>query len=298
MLKKLLPSVLVAFLPCYSYSDSIAPYYGNTNNASSSGLTWGMTGILPDVPGLDIQNVIYSYKIQKETNDAVDVHVQNKNANGTGYVFRETDSWLPGSLTGTQINKVVPVIPNIPQSAWGQGSIDVEGNGSVTDPSVIYTYKVTPCYDPQFDPNCPGYVTPIPVIVEVNLDDIYDVTEDENVNLDNKEEIARIKAEEEELLEKKEEEEEEAERKLRTAKALDAIDQTDIILQSEIIMAMNRTADIIATNAGYYSINIPGKEYKDTVTLLDTKLPESKSGLRNGLAQQLLHNQMVASQYE
>jgi hypothetical protein len=257
-----------------------------------------MQGILPDVTGLDIQNVIYSYKIQKETNDAVDVHVQNKNANGTGYVFRETDSWLPGSLSGTQINKVVPVIPNIPQSAWGQGSIDVDGNGSVTDTSVIYTYKVTPCYNPQFDPNCPGYVTPIPVIVEVDLDDIYDVTEDENVNLDNKEEIARIKAEEEELLEKEKEEEEEAERLIRVAKALDSIDQTEIILQSQIIAAMNRTADIIATNAGYYSTNIPGGVYKDTVTLLDMKLPESKSGLRNGLAQQLLHNQMVSSQYE
>lgn len=297
MWKKLLLSAGLVFSASYCYSESISPYYGYTNNAAATGLTWGMSGLLPEVSGLDIQNVIYSYRIQKELEDAVTVHVQNKNANSTGYVFRETDIWSTGSISGTQINKAVPVIPNIPQSSWGQGSIEVEGSGSVTDARVVYTYKVNPCYNAQFDPNCPGYVIPVPTIYELSLDDIYDVTDDENVNLDNEKEIARVQAEDEALLEK-EKEEEEKERKVRIQRAEDSLEQTDIIVQSQIISQMNNIANLAAISQGYYSSNIPGGVYNESVNLIDAKLPENKSALRNGLAQQLLHTQMVAAQYK
>ena len=59
---------------------------------------------------------------------------------------------------------------------WGDGSITVEGQGSVTDPVVIYSYRIDECYDEQSNPACPGYVKPIPVIPVVEL---YDVLEDE-----------------------------------------------------------------------------------------------------------------------
>jgi hypothetical protein len=48
----------------------------------------------------------------------------------------------------------------------------------------------------------------------------------------------------------------------------------------------------------YYAANIPGGEYTDSVQLSDTQLPDAKSGLRNGLAQQLLHQKLVQMQYE
>ena len=297
MLRKLLPMAWVLLLPSYSYSETITPYYGYTGNASASGLTWSMDGILPNPSGVDITGVIYSYKIQKEINDSVDVHVQNQNALGTGYIFRETDQWLPGSLDGTQINKVVPVVPGIHRDYWGQGSIEVDGPGSVTDANVLYMYKVTPCYDPQYDPNCPGYVMPKPVIVEISLGDIYDATKDENIDLDRSVAIEQNDEVLEENKKDKEEAEEEKKRKYRLEKALSATDASALFAESQIIQQMNALANMAAISKGYYDTTINGGVYPETTILIDSKLPESKNGLRNGLAQQILHQQMIDSQY-
>ena len=291
---------MVALLPSYSYSESIAPYFGSTGNAvTDQSLRWSMGDILPDPPGLDINGVIYSYTINKDVDDQVDVHVQNENALGTGYIFRETDRWMPGSLSGTGINKVVPVVPGIPRAAWGEGSIEVEGEGSVSDPTVRYTYRVDPCFDPQFDPNCPGYKTPVPDIPTIDLSSLYDVTNDENVNLNREteltEETDEDKKTEEELAE--EEEEEEKERKQRLEDALAEVGRSEMfaqaLAQSQILASVNA-----ATNMNsYYSTSIAGGTYKENVVLVDKELPNSKRGLRNGLAQQLLHEKMIDMQY-
>ena len=295
MRKKLLLLLALGSWPSYSYSESIAPYWGTTGNViADQSLNWSMGGVLPEPLGLDIQNVIYSYKIQKETGEWVTVHVQNENANGTGYIFRETDEWKPGTSTGMGINKVVPV-GDLPRELWGPGSIDIEGNGSVYDANVIYTYKVTPCYDPQYDPNCPGYKVPTPNIVEVNLDDLYDVFDDENVDLERNKSIEQDDINLEENERKKKEEEEEAKRKYRLEKALGAADAASLFAENARIQQMNLVA---AQNLQAYVITgIPGGVYNDVVDLRDSKLPDAKTGLRNGLAQQLLHKQMVEMQY-
>lgn len=253
-----------------------------------------MPSVLPNPPGLDIQNVIYSYKIQKETGDTVTVHVQNENANGTGYIFRETDQWQPGSLAGTGISKAVPV-GNLPREAWGDGSIDVDGNGSVYDASVVYTYRVTPCYDPQFDPNCPGYVVPIPDIPEVDYE-VYDVFDDDNVNMERNKTIEQDEINKAEAKKDEEEEEEERKRKYRLEKLLTSLQAAQLANENLVINQMNELMNS-EINRLYVSREIPGKEYEDTLTLADSKLPDSNRGLRNGLAQQLLHNQMVEMQY-
>ena len=300
MQKKLLWALVVSCWASSSYSDSITPYYGQTGNAAGTGLTWGMDSVLPGgVPGLDINSIIYSYTIQKQTQDQVNVHIQNENALGTGYIFRETDEWRPGSLGGTEINKVVPVIPGIPRQAWGDGSIQVEGNGSVDNPVVLYNYKVNPCYDPQFDPNCPGYTVTMPNIPTVDLS-YYDVLSDKNVDLDRSVNQDLIDDEdktksEEELAE--EEAEEEKDRKERLEKALSAADNSALFAQS---IAAAQVLDSInaATNMNtYYSATIQGGAYRETVSLQDKDIPENKNGLRNGLAQQLLHEQMINMQY-
>lgn len=303
MLKKKLLLVLAVLLPSYSYSDSITPYYGQTGNAAANGYTWGMDGVLPDgTPGLDINGVIYNYTIQKEAGDSVNVHVQNENALGTGYIFRETDEWKPGSLGGTEINKVVPVVPGIPRQAWGDGSIEVEGPGSVEDANVIYQYKVNPCYDPQYDPNCPGYKTPTPPVVEqIDLASLYNVTEDENVDLDRSLDEDLISKEDDDAKSEKELAEEEAEeekdRKERLEKALAAVDNSALFAQalvaSQVLDSINSATNVNS----YYVKSIPGGTYSDTVVLQDKQIPENKNGLRNGLAQQLLHEQMVDMQY-
>ena len=309
MLKKLLFLGWVVFLPSYSYSDSITPYYGSTGNAiTDQSLRWSMPNVLPEPPGLDINTVIYNYTIRKETEDHVTVNVQNENAAGNGYIFRETDEWKPGSLDGTQINKVIGV-GSVHRSLWGDGSIDVQGNGSVEDAKVVYTYTVDPCYDPQFDPNCPGYKVTIPDIPVINYDDLYNVFDDDNVNLSRQtckegDISAQCKAildeeeegkSEEEL--EKEAEEEERDSKERLEKALAAADNSvmfaEALAAAQILDAVNAATNV----QDYYSKTIPGGAYNESVVIVDKQLPENKRGLRNGLAQQLLHNKMVDMQY-
>jgi len=298
MLKKKLFLALVVLLPSYSYSESIAPYYGYTGNAAADqALRWSMGNVLPSPPGLDIQNVIYSYRINKETGDFVSVDVQNENALGTGYIFRQTDEWHPGSLSGTRINKVVGV-GSIPRELWGDGSIEVNGPGSVYEANVVYTYRIDPCYDTQFDPNCPGYILPTPVIYEVDLDSLYDATKDENVDLDRNVTIEQNEENLDENERKKEEAEEELKRKYRLEKAMSAVDASALFAESVRIQQMNELANVAVTTTGYYAASIPGGAYNDSVVLVDTKLPENKRGLRNGFAQQLLHQQMVNSQFK
>ena len=253
-----------------------------------------MGNVLPEPPGLDIQNVIYSYTIQKESGEWVTVHVQNKNANGTGYIFRETDEWKPGTYTGMGINKVVPV-GDLPRELWGPGSIEVEGNGSVYDANVTYTYKVTPCYDPQFDPNCPGYKVPVPDIYEVNLDDLYDATKDENIDLDRSVSLEQNDENLEENEKDKEEAEEEAKRKYRLEKALSVADAASLSAENARINAMNMSS--VQKIQSYVVAGIPGGVYDDAINLPDADISDGKNGLRNGLAQQLLHKQMVEMQY-
>ena len=288
----------MVFWPSYCYSDSIQPYYGTTPNAAAGGNTWSMNSILPTPPGLDINGVIYNYTINKDVNDQVDVYVGNENASGTGYIFREHDEWKPGSLGGTEIRKVVPVIPNIPRAAWGQGSIEVEGPGSVEDPNVVYMYKVDPCFDPQYDPNCPGYVVPMPPIVDVTIE-IYDATQDENVKLTS-EELVLIEENEQVLEEKEEEEEEENEkrkREYRLQALADSQNAAMLVAENIRIQTMNQAMQVLVTNS-YLQTSIPGGVYKENIQLVDTKINDNKKGLRNGFAQQILHELMISSQYE
>jgi len=55
----------------------------------------------------------------------------------------------------------------------------------------------------------------------------------------------------------------------------------------------------IATNLNnYYAANIDGGVYRETTKLVDSKLPDNKRALRNNLAQQKLHKQMVDEQWK
>ena len=287
-------------LPGYSYSESLVPYYGTTGNAvTDQSLTWSMPDVLPKPPGLEIDTVLYNYTIRKATEDQVDVYVGNENANGTEYIFREHDEWRPGSLDGTEINKVIGV-GGIHRDAWGDGFIDVQGNGSVENPSVIYSYRVDPCYDPQFDPNCPGYKIPVPDIPEVDLTDLYDPLETGDAELAEYSEDTLYDDEEgmsDEDLEKQEEEEEK-DSKERLEKALAAADNSAMfaqaLAQGQLLQSINQ-----ATNMNsYYAQSIDGGTYRESIQLPDTQLPDNRRGLRNNLAQQRLHRELVDSQYK
>lgn len=300
MLKKTLLLVLVFFYPSYSFCESIVPYFGYTGNAAAdNALRWSMGNVLPSPPGLEIQNVIYSYTMIKEDGEAVTVYVQNELANGVGYVFRDREDWSPTSPSGQSVNKVIPV-GSIHRDAWGDGSIEVIGQGQVVDPSVVYTYRVDPCYNPQFDPNCPGYETPYVEPPEVNYE-IYDAVNAGDANRSQynpddelyEEEEAKSK---EELAQ--EESDEDQDRLDRLEKAMFEAGRAELfalaLQQSQLKDAVNLAANL----QPYYDAGIDGGVYNDSMNLVDKQLPDNKSGLRNNFAQQLKHQQMVEMQYK
>jgi len=63
--------------------------------------------------------------------------------------------------------------------------------------------------------------------------------------------------------------------------------------QSKIINQMNQQTNI----AMYYNSAINGGIYDDVAALDGGNMPDNKNGLRNNLAQQILHEQMVDMQY-
>ena len=273
---------------CYSYSNETV--YGSTGNAASDGLNWVMTNILPQQAGLVVGSVVYRYTTVKEADDDMVVSVQNENARGDGYIFRSIDDW--SKLPSNTINKVVPV-NNIDISYWGNGSIDWTGTGSVEDASVIYTYQYDPCFDPQTVPTCPGYVEP----VDVSTEDVaaYDALNEDYVQneLDRKQTL------------KDEEEEEERERKATLLRKKRENDERLEVMLGFVDTSLLSDGQLIqhemlkATNylSSAYYVAISGGSYPETIKLIDKKLPDGKSGVRTNLTQQVLHQQMVDSQY-
>lgn len=247
-----------------------------------------MTNILPQQAGLAVNGVIYRYTTVKNAEDDMVVSVQNENARGSGYIFREVDDW--SGIPGNTINKVVPV-NNVDISYWGRGSIDWTGTGNVTDAKVIYTYQYDPCFDPQSDPTCPGYINKFMDLSQAEavdpLDD--DVIQDEldrkavNMEDDDQEERDNKKMKSEKKIEE------------RLEKILGIVNTT--LLAADAVARHQELISIAAIPASY-NTTIPGGTIDDAPKLADSNLPENKNGLRVGLAQQLKHKKMVDLQYE
>ena len=276
--------LLLASSASYSYSDTI---YGITTNAASNGLNWVMSNVLPQQAGLQVSSVIYQYTAIKDPEDDMIVYVQNQNAQSDGYIFRETDDW--SGLPGNTINKLIPV-GEIPIQMWGEGSIDIEGQGQVTEPNVVYTYKYDPCFDPQSDPSCPGYMPPIP---EPETIDIYDALNDQAV-------LDATKETDPDLFDRDNKNRREAKRE-----ADDRLEQGLAASENALNIASGAAQDfMVAAMANemrfdpYYAAKIKGGVYLESVTLPVKDIPDNPRGLRNGLAQQLLHQQMIESQYK
>ena len=278
-------------LVCSSYSLSEEAVYGSTANAAQDTLNWVMRNVLPQQAGLAVNGVVYRYTTVKETEDAMVVSVQNENALGTGYIFRETDDWT--GLPSNTISKVVP-INNIDISYWGDGSIDWTGNGQVIDQSVIYTYFYEPCSDPQSNPSCDGYVDPYSVVEDVMVSN---KTEEKMIQeeLDRKTQLEAQEAEEEErerkeIVTRKKKREEEALEVLLGFVNTSLLSQEQI-MKHELLKATNYLPQI-------YFVDVRGGAYDDVPMLVDKKLPDNKKGLRVGLAAELRHREMVDLQYE
>ena len=245
---------------------------------------------MPDVVGLDVTGVYYRYNIGKDPAADALVHVQNENALGDGYIFRETDDW--SGLAGNTITKAVPV-SNIPLQYWGLGSIEVEGEASISDASVIYTYRVDQCANPQASPSCEGYVAPVPSVT-TSEQDAYNALEDDAYQIASKKTDQEYQDEEQATEDQSDDKERKARLERGLAASKNAIALASGVSQDAILAAMSYTADMDA----YYAAELNGGAYADVPMLVDGKLPENQRGLRNGLAQQVLHEQMLAMQYQ
>jgi len=271
---------LAAYLLC-SHSYSNETVYGQSNvNARN----WVMQNVLPQQAGLTISHIVYEYGVIKETQDAMLVHVQNEDAINGGYIFRSTDDW-----TGQPSNVVKKIKPasQLPIEYWGPGSIEVEGKGTVVDPSVKYNWRYVPCFDPQSDPECPGYR--IPYDLEEILAQPEDPLEEQYVQ----EQLQR----QAEL-----EEEEEFERKERLKKNKRDIEKLLGGINTQLMSDL-----ALATEAAYFSVNLfptsyynplEGGTYEDALQLIDAELPDNKEGRRVNYTQQKLHEEMIQSQYD
>jgi hypothetical protein len=121
-----------------SYSAEADTTYGVTNNAINDGLTWSPVDVLPDFSSpnvsLQVNGVTYYYVMSKDPTSDASVYVRNEDAVNGGYVFEEVDDW--SGLPGNSILKNFR-FAGIPGEQWGEGSITVDGNGTVSDASVI-----------------------------------------------------------------------------------------------------------------------------------------------------------------
>lgn len=224
-----------------------------------------------------INGVIYQYTVDKNTADDLLVHVQNEDTQGTGYIFRETDDW--SGQPSASINKLV-VLPNLPASRFGEGSIETEGSGSVSSASVVYSYRLNP-----------DLIEPDPIeLPDLPVVELYDALEDENVNTES---AYTDVYEDEESSQDDEESSEEESLEEQMSVGESPLDIAGTITQAEMLRAIN-----LATNINsYYAVSIDGGVYKESVQLVDSDLPDNKRGLRNNLAQQVLHTKMVDMQW-
>ena len=279
----------------YSYSEIVN---GVTPNAAGNGLQWAMTNVLPEQLGLVVNGVIYRYTTVKQPQDQMYVDVQNENALGTGYIFRERDDW--SNLPGNTITKTVPV-GDIPLEYWGNGEISVEGTGSVTNAQVAYSYRYDTCYDPINDPSCPGYDAAMAdFLAKYGLlyqdVELIDPLDDENVKnaLDNETEVKEQEEDKEKAeREKKDKDKEKKRREIALSAAESALSSSLEISQAAMLEAMNN----VPSFQSYYVANLQGGVYPDTNLYQITTVPENKKGLRLGLAQQLMHDKMTDQQY-
>ena len=270
----------------YSYSEYI---YESSSNAASGGLDWVMANVLPPYTGLAVNGVFYRYTTVKETDADMQVHVSNENAIDGGYIFRETNDW--SGIPQNTITRAVPV-PYVDAGYWGDGSIEIDGDGQVVDPTVIYTYRYddTCIVNPQSSPDCPGYRE-----IELPKTPEYEVTSDD-VLQDEMDRQQTFKDEEQEQrdFEAMKDKEKKKIRLVELEALLGRVVLNDLqgpseILHNQLIALNNLTPQ--------YEAQLPDTVYEETVVLPDAELPDNERVRRN-FAQDALHQELIDSQYQ
>ena len=279
------------FLPSYSAADTV---YGVTNNAVNDGLSWSPVDVLPDFSSpsvsLQVNGVTYYYVMSKDPASDATVYIRNDDAINGGYVFEEVDDW--SGLPGNSILKNFR-FDGIPGEQWGNGSITVDGDGTVSDASVIYLYRMDIdetniiCTNPLADPNCPGFLDALYKYLEgLEYVDPEDEFYEYWVEM---QEGRQIENEKVEIVEN---EEEDLEKSMQTDPDVGGF--IDGFAQQGVLERLANDPLI----QPYYVVDYPEVlVYEDTLQLEDTSLPDNNRALRQ-LASDAKHYSMVRSQYD
>jgi len=279
------------FLPSYSAADTV---YGVTNNAVNDGLTWSPVDVLPDFSSpsvsLQVNGVTYYYVMSKDPASDATVYIRNEDAINGGYVFEEVDDW--SGLPGNSILKNFR-FTGIPGEQWGNGSITVDGDGTVSDASVIYLYRMDIdetniiCTNPLADPNCPGFLDALYKYLEG-----LEYVDPEDEFYEYWLEMQEGRQIENEKVEIVEDEEEDLEKSMQTDPDVGGF--IDGFAQQGVLEQLANDPLI----QPYYVVDYPEVlVYEDTLQLEDTSLPDNNRALRQ-LASDAKHYSMVRSQYD
>ena len=272
-------------------SSSIQAYsFGYTPNVAISGLEWTMTPTYlgaNGIGGMDVSGVTYKYTPIKNKEDDYVVTLENDKIGG-GYVFQDKQDWSQRE-GGIEVRRTI-ALPYTPLAVFGAGRLKEEGTGSIEGADVRYIYRFDPCFDPQSDPNCPGYKKPEPPPLPEIPD--YDALQDESVAIAQAETDRKLL--DDEQAEKEEEEEEEEESlEFMLADVENALTIANEIAQSVILQQLNQVTNL--TN--YYVSTIPDNYYPDAVALQGGTIVDNRRALRS-LSQDARMNEMIEEQYK
>ena len=99
------------------------------------------------------------------------------------------------------------------------------------------------------------------------------------------------------IRDREKEEAEKRKRKYRLEQALAIRDNSEMFANSFAQSQQLAALDVAIRMSQYFSTTIPGGTYNDTQVMVDKKIDDNNTGLRNNFAQQLLHEQMIQEQY-
>ena len=256
-----------------------------------------MTGVLPDssAPNVSLQvnGLTYYYVMSKNPEDAAKVYVRNEDPVNGGYIFEEVDDWT--GVPGNSIQKYFRFTP-IPSEQWGNGSMEVEGNGTISDPSMIYNYRMDItepdiiCTNSFLNPLCPNFITDLYKYLST-LDTLDPDNEYYEEWLAIQESKKAVVVEVEEIVI---EEDDELEESLRTDLSMEGL--VDVGQENG---RLEQLANVPLLNPYYSTVYNQGlTEYPDKHVIQDDiQLPDNNRALRQ-LATDAKHYTMVRSQYD
>ena len=253
-----------------------------------------MSQVIPDALGLKVNGIYHRYTITKNPGDAATVTICNKNISAAGCAYEHTDVW--DGLPGTTKIYYDPVA--ILGASLGDGSMTLEGQAALSNPSVHYDYVYDTCADPINDPRCPGYHDALLKYLQDNglLDspDFNDPYYNEYIQ----DALAEEAVLEEERLaqEEVEAEEEKEEETLEEMLSVEAGNMEKIISaveQNQMLVALSNTPALTP----YYALELDGGELKETLVIPQNEIVDNKRALRS-LQTDTVHRKMVRNQFE